>query len=688
MTRLGLRPYRPADGPPAGSVPASVVVLTLNEEPNIRRCLASAGWAEQVVVVDSGSTDATVRLAGAAGADVVEQPWLGFAAQREFALRLPLLRHDWVYFLDADEWVSPQLAAEIAERLRAPECAAFAHRLRLVFQGTWIRHCGWYRGSWVVRLVDRRHAKFDGGILGERACVDGPVLRLRNDLVDQDLKGLAAWLHKHVRYAELEAQRRGGLAPLSQRLRGLRDTSGNSRPLTRTLLKDVVYPSVPAKPAAIFVYMYLIRLGLLDGPAGLRFCFYHAWFQASVAALQAENTRARWKAATASPGRTGPGHSRARPRPRLGVLATHPIQYQAPLYQALSRRAVVDLDVAFLSRAGALPYLDAGFGARVAWDIDLLSGYRWTILDHRCPRALARWPFRLAGWLCGHDAVVLHGHADPRMLLAAAECRVLGVPYLLRGDSWARPRATGWRRLARHVLAAVMVRGAAGALPIGRLNSGFYQRYGPVPEFPAPYSVDNDRFRRLADTARASRASRLASLGLNPERPVVIYCGKLTPGKRPLDAVQAIGLCEGELSLLVLGDGPLRAEIDALHARLPVRCVGFVNQADLPAWYACGDVLVLPSEVEQWGLVVNEGMACGLVPVVSDAVGCAGDLVTGVGEVFALGDVNSLARALVRASCDAPGRREQIRRRLDRFTIAETAGGFEQAALATRRARR
>jgi glycosyltransferase involved in cell wall biosynthesis len=296
MTRLGLRPYRPGDGPPAGSVPASVVVLTLNEELNIRRCLASVGWAEQVVVVDSGSADATVRLAKAAGAEIVEQPWLGFAAQREFALRLPLLRHDWVYFVDADEWVSPQLAAEIAERLLAPESAAFAHRLRLVFQGTWIRHCGWYRGSWVVRLVDRRHAKFDGSILGERACVDGPVLRLRNDIVDQDLKGLAAWLCKHVRYAELEAQRRRRL-PLSQRLRGLRDASGNSRPLSRTLLKDIVYPSVPAKPAAIFLYMYLIRLGLLDGLAGLRFCCYHAWFQMSVTALQAEEAAARKGAA-------------------------------------------------------------------------------------------------------------------------------------------------------------------------------------------------------------------------------------------------------------------------------------------------------------------------------------------------------------------------------------------------------
>ena len=188
----------------------SVVVLTLNEEPNIRRCLASVGWADQVVVVDSGSTDGTVAAGASMGAEVVEQPWLGFSAQRDYALRMPLIRHDWVYFVDADEWVSPQLAGEIAVKLADPQCAGFAHRLRLVFMGTWIRHCGWYTGSWRLRLTDRRHTRYDGSPVGERPCVTGRIRRLDNDIVDEDRKGLSTWLHKHVRYAELEAQRRRG----------------------------------------------------------------------------------------------------------------------------------------------------------------------------------------------------------------------------------------------------------------------------------------------------------------------------------------------------------------------------------------------------------------------------------------------------------------------------------------------
>ena len=287
-----MRPYRHGDDPPRGSVPVSVVVLTRDEEVNIARCLHSVAWADQVVVVDSGSADGTVPIARSLDAHVVEQAWLGFSGQREFALRLPVIRHDWVYFVDADEWVSPQLAAEIAARLRSPGCAAFSHRLRLVFLDTWIRHCGWYSGSWVVRLVDRRHTKYDGSPVGERASVDGPVGRLASDIVDDDRKGLARWLHKHVRYAELELEKRGRPAPLRERIRRFRSRDGtDTRPLARIVLKDLVFPSVPGRPVAVFLYMYVFRLGLLDGRSGLRFCFFHAWYQAAVSGLAAEAMR-------------------------------------------------------------------------------------------------------------------------------------------------------------------------------------------------------------------------------------------------------------------------------------------------------------------------------------------------------------------------------------------------------------
>jgi glycosyltransferase involved in cell wall biosynthesis len=289
MTKLKLRPYHPGDLPKEGSVPVTAVVLTRDEEPNIERCLSSIAWAEQILLIDSGSTDDTVSIAKALGAEVIEQSWLGYSAQRDFALRTPSARNRWIYFVDADEWVSPQLAEEIDECLKEPACAAYSQRFRFIFQGTWIRHCGWYRGSWNVRLINRHLAAYNGDLFNERARVDGPVHRLANDIVNEDRKTLAAWLHKHVRYAELEARRRTRSQRFSHRLHALKSRPSNdSRPLARAVLKDLIFPYIPGKPFILFIYMYIIRLGLLDGHAGLLFCFYRTWYEASVGALKPE----------------------------------------------------------------------------------------------------------------------------------------------------------------------------------------------------------------------------------------------------------------------------------------------------------------------------------------------------------------------------------------------------------------
>jgi glycosyltransferase involved in cell wall biosynthesis len=383
-------------------------------------------------------------------------------------------------------------------------------------------------------------------------------------------------------------------------------------------------------------------------------------------------------------GKRGRDAARTKARPRLGVLATHPIQYQAPLYQELVRRQVVDLSVAFLSSAGARPVHSPGFGVTITWDIDLLGGYRSTMLGRRPLVGKAAWLVSASRWLRQQDIVVLHGHADPDMLLAAAACRLLGIPYLLRGDSWAESSAPGLRRIARNLIAGAVVSNAAGALPIGERNAGFYHRYGRIPHYLAPYSVDNDRFATMSAAARPSRTERLSSLGLDPQRPTVIFSGRLIPWKRPLDLIRAVERSGAELNLLLLGDGPLRAQVREYEGRLPVRCLGFINQAEMPCWYGSGDILALPSDVEHWGLVVNEGMACGLIPVVSDVVGCGPDL----GEVFPVGDVNALADALGRVAREVPVRRARLRERMAGFTVAATAAGYEQAAVALGRRRR
>lgn len=289
MSDVGLCPWDGSTGPDPRSVPVTVVVLAQDEERTISRCLGSVGWAEQVLVVDGGSRDATVRLAERAGAELLRHAWPGFGAQREWALRHPAVRHDWVFFVDADEWTSPELATEVAQALSG-QAVAYALRFRLVFQGRWVRHCGWYGGSWLVRLLRRDRVSFPGSsTVGERAVVTGPVGRLCSDIVDEDRKGLAAWLEKHVRYARLEAERRSRRAPQTVRLRGLLQ-GRREVPLARRLLKDVVYPAVPAKPLLLFLYMFVLRGGFLDGVVGLRFCLLHAWHEYTVGLLVRELT--------------------------------------------------------------------------------------------------------------------------------------------------------------------------------------------------------------------------------------------------------------------------------------------------------------------------------------------------------------------------------------------------------------
>lgn len=369
-------------------------------------------------------------------------------------------------------------------------------------------------------------------------------------------------------------------------------------------------------------------------------------------------------------------------RPALGVLATHPIQYQVPLYRLLAERGRLDVDVAFLSDTGIARYRDPGFGQDVRWDVDLGSGYRSVFLRRRRSGTLG-WlvlPVRLARWLRSQTAVVVHGHSHPCMLLAVLFCRLWHRPYLLRGDaSVTGLGASRWRRLLRAWVARAVVRGSAAALPIGSRNAAFYRHFGQVRLFPAPHSVDDGRFGAPPERARADL---LVDLGLDPELPVLLFCGKLIATKRPLDVVAAFRLLRTSANLLVVGDGELRRQVEQ---RLPPRnaaLAGFVNQQELPSYYAAADVLVLPSSREPWGLVVNEAMHAGVTPVVSDRVGCAPDLVAGVGEIFPCGDIDALARAIGRAllrARTAEGRMAAKCRAAD-YSLIRTAEGYESAA--------
>jgi len=367
-------------------------------------------------------------------------------------------------------------------------------------------------------------------------------------------------------------------------------------------------------------------------------------------------------------------------RPRLGILTYKPIQYHTPLYRRLTQRQNVQIDVLFLSDSGYRPVIDPGFGITVGWDIDLLSGYQSEFLSNR--ESSTRYIQMIAAldrWISTNDVVVVHGYADPWMILAMAICRARRIPYLLRGASHARSQATGIRRCLRHIVARIAVSGSACGLPVGQLSQDFFLRYGARRIAFAPNSVEDERFARAP---QIGRSELLARWNLDDTRPVILFVGKLIPRKRPLDLSAALQRIPHPVTTLFVGDGPLSDEVRATLNPGNGVVTGFVNQSELPAYYHAADILVLPSEVEVWGLVVNEAMAAGVFPVVSDSVGAAPDLVRGVGEIYPSGDVTGLVESLSQALSliKDPETRGKMRHHAARYSLDRTAVGYEKAA--------
>jgi len=368
--------------------------------------------------------------------------------------------------------------------------------------------------------------------------------------------------------------------------------------------------------------------------------------------------------------------------PKLGIVAHAPIQYHTPLFQLLAKRNNVDLDVLFLSDRGVTATIDQQFGLAVAWDIDLLSGYRHSYLTMRQnPTSIIKRVRMLVGWVPSHDAVVVNGYTIPWVLLTMVICRFRRVPYLLRGSSHPQGESVGFRRYLRWALTRLVVAGSSGALSMGRLNDDFYHQAHAHLVIFAPNSVDDARF---ASIPPIGRSELLAKWNLESDRPVILFCGKLMPLKRPLDIIAAVKSLPQEVSILFVGDGILAERVQASLTSISGAVTGFVNQSDLPSYYHAADILVLPSEWETWGLVVNEAMAAGTLPVVSDRVGCGPDLVKGVGEIYPCGDIEGLAVALGRAleRIKEPDIRDRVRGHGAPYGLLHTAIGYEQAALA------
>lgn len=233
----------------------SVAIITLDEEVNLPRTLESVAWADEIVVVDSGSTDNTGAVAQAHAARFVTEPWRGFAAQKNFALSL--CTAEWILSLDADEAVSPELATSIRKAIdAAPPQTAYSLPRRNLFLGRWIRHGGYYPDT-KLRLFRRGQAMFRETPVHETVEFGGRVETLSGDLLHNAYPTLESYLEHMERYSTLGA----GIAVQ-------RGHTGQTLPgfLTGVLLN----------PLATFLYNYVLRAGFLDGREGLLLHLYHS----------------------------------------------------------------------------------------------------------------------------------------------------------------------------------------------------------------------------------------------------------------------------------------------------------------------------------------------------------------------------------------------------------------------------
>jgi glycosyltransferase involved in cell wall biosynthesis len=248
----------------------SVLILTLNEEVNLPRCLDAVSWSDDVVVLDSGSSDRTREIAAAAGARIVVRPFDNERSHREYSLREIPFKHAWVYNPDADEETTPELRDEMLSAVGAlgrPE-VAYRVRFKTMLEGRWLKHSSLYP-TWVMRLIRPEKIRLERRV-NLRYSAEGPVGFLQAHFLHHTFEnGLEAWIEKHRRYAAAEA--REVLSAMGGRpvdLAGLLTADPVRR---RRALKELSF-RLPARPALRFLYMYVLRRGFLDGSHGFRYC--------------------------------------------------------------------------------------------------------------------------------------------------------------------------------------------------------------------------------------------------------------------------------------------------------------------------------------------------------------------------------------------------------------------------------
>jgi glycosyltransferase involved in cell wall biosynthesis len=370
----------------------------------------------------------------------------------------------------------------------------------------------------------------------------------------------------------------------------------------------------------------------------------------------------------------------------MAFIVTHPIQYYVPLYERLNYDRRYKIKVFFTRHDGGEPFYDDQFGRQIQWDLPMTSGYEFELVRGQASlarpfsdlesvsalvRAVLRWQ---------PDAVHITGWHEASHFTAMRTLAMQRVPVLFRGDSHRLDRRKNWLfEIAKYSALRYMYRFPSAFLYVGSANKAYYREYG-VPEDKlvyCPHSVDVMRFQEYGDAFESKAVQWRRSLGIDDEQFVVLFAGKLVRRKNPISVIEAVLRCRSKrLVALIVGNGELELDVRRLADEFPraVKLLSFQNQTAMPVVYRLGDCFVLPSDYgETWGLAVNEALSCGRPVIVSDAAGCAMDLVRSpYGAVYKRGSGDGLMDLIKRFS-ELPDRELQFAR----AAAAETARSFD-----------
>lgn len=261
--------------------PISVLIPTKDEERNIAECIKSVSWAGEVFVYDSLSLDRTVEIAESLGANVVQQSFDNFSDHKNWALDNLPFKFDWVLILDADEHITTDLQKEIKHAIKPDDISGYYIPRKNLFMGKWIRHGGWFP-DYQLRLFRRGKARYEKRIVHEHMVIDGQASYLQHPLIHHDFKGIERYFDRHNTYSSLEAveafkslSRRKSSVQIDKELK-------KTGPERRRILKEFAYRFMPCRPLVKFLWMYVVKLGFLDGRMGFRYCLLHTFYEYQV----------------------------------------------------------------------------------------------------------------------------------------------------------------------------------------------------------------------------------------------------------------------------------------------------------------------------------------------------------------------------------------------------------------------